>query len=155
VTREDGVLALSNSGEAAELADIVAYTRRFTIPLLAITSLSDSSLAKEADCVLELPQAEEACPLNLAPTTSTTMMMALGDALAVPLMRRTVFPTGVYRLFHPGGKLGKRLKLVHELMHSGAAVPLAEDGAGMSEVILIMTQKTFGCCGILDQGGAL
>ncbi|MBI3419462.1 MAG: KpsF/GutQ family sugar-phosphate isomerase [Proteobacteria bacterium] len=155
VTRQDCVLALSNSGEAAELADIVAYTRRFSIPLIAMTSRANSTLGAQADCVLELPQAEEACPLGLAPTSSTTMMMALGDALAIALLHKRGFTASDYKSLHPGGKLGKKLLLVRELMHKGAAVPLANEDTAMSEIILTMTQKTFGCCGILDKNQGL
>jgi arabinose-5-phosphate isomerase len=155
VTRADAVVALSNSGEASELSDIVAYAKRFSIPLVAVTSRGDSTLANAADIVLEIPQAEEACPLGLAPTSSTTMMLALGDALAVALMKHRGFSVTDYKVMHPGGKLGKKLLLVHELMHKDAAVPLAKEDAGMNEVIITMTAKTFGCCGILDQSGKL
>ncbi len=150
ITRDDVVLALSNSGEAGELGDIVAYAKRFAIPLIAMTSRKDSTLGAAADIVLELPQAAEACPMGMAPTSSTTMMMALGDALAITLLQRSEFGTSDYKIFHPGGKLGKKLLLVRDLMHSGEALPLATPSAGMSEVILVMTQKTFGCCGIVD-----
>jgi arabinose-5-phosphate isomerase len=155
VTRADAVVALSNSGEAAELSDIVAYAKRFSIPLIAITSRRDSTLAVAANTVLEIPQAEEACPNGLAPTSSTTMMLALGDALAIALLKQRGFTAGDYKTLHPGGRLGKKLLLVHELMHKDAAVPLARENAVMSEVIIVMTQKTFGCCGILDQTGRL
>ncbi len=155
VTREDCVLALSNSGEASELSDIVAYTRRFSIPLIAMTSRGGSTLGAAADVVLEIPQAEEACPLGLAPTSPTTMMMALGDALAVALLQKSGFSAGDYKNLHPGGKLGKKLLLVHEVMHRGDSVPLATKTTGMSEIILIMTEKTFGCCGILDEQSRL
>jgi arabinose-5-phosphate isomerase len=155
VTQADSVLALSNSGEAGELGDILAYTRRFSIPLIAITSSKDSTLGKAADIVLELPQAAEACPLGLAPTSSTTMMMALGDALAIVLLRRSGFTMHDYKALHPGGKLGKKLLLVRDVMHTGAAVPLAQGNAVMSDVILIMTQKTFGCCAIVDENDKL
>jgi arabinose-5-phosphate isomerase len=155
VMKDDAVLALSNSGEASELSDIVAYTRRFSIPLIAITSRGASTLGAQADIVLEIPQAEEACPLGLAPTSSTTMMIALGDALAVALLKQRGFTATDYKQLHPGGKLGKKLLLVHEIMHKGDAVPLAADNAMMSEVIVTMTQKTFGCCGILDSAQKL
>jgi arabinose-5-phosphate isomerase len=154
VTRADAVVALSNSGEASELSDIVAYTKRFSIPLIAITSRADSTLANAASIILQIPQAEEACPLGLAPTSSTTMMLALGDALAVALMKQRGFTATDYKNMHPGGKLGKKLLLVHELMHKDA-VPLAKEDAGMNEVIITMTAKTFGCCGILDKGDKL
>ncbi len=155
VTRGDVVIALSNSGEAGELGDIIAFAKRFSIPLIAITSRKDSSLGSEADFVLELPQVAEACPMGLAPTSSTTMMMALGDALAIALLQRNNFTTNDYKMFHPGGKLGRKLLLVKDLMHTGDAVPLAGLATPMSEIILIMTQKTFGCCGILDKADKL
>ncbi len=155
IARGDAVLAISNSGEAPELADIIAYTRRFSIPLIAITGKPGSSLGAQADCTLALPDAEEACPLGLAPTSSTTMTMALGDALAVALLRKSGFTVSDYRMFHPGGKLGRKLLLVRDLMHKGADVPLATLGAPMSEIILTMTRKSFGCCGILDEGERL
>lgn len=155
VTRADSVLAISNSGEAGELSDIVAYTRRFSIPLIAITSVKDSALGSQADIVLELPKVAEACPMGLAPTSSTTMMMALGDALAIALLQKRGFSTSDYKTLHPGGKLGKKLLLVRDLMHTGAAVPLASEDSVMSDIILIMTQKTFGCCGLTGEDGAL
>src|ERR1043166_8528745 len=155
VTRADSVLAISNSGEADELADIIAYTRRFSIPLIAITSAKDSTLGSQADIVLGLPKVDEACPMGLAPTSSTTMMMALGDALAIALLQKRGFSTSDYKTLHPGGKLGKKLLLVRDLMHTGAAVPLAPEDSVMSEIILIMTQKTFGCCGLTGEDGAL
>ena len=118
------VLALSNSGETPELADIVAYTRRFSIPLLAIVGRADSSLAETADLALVLPRRAEACPMGLAPTTSTTAMLALGDALAVALLERRGFGTQDFSVLHPGGKLGQKLVRVEQLMHRGADLPL-------------------------------
>ena len=127
----DAVLALSNSGETAELADLVAHTRRFGLPLVAITGRRGSTLARAADVVLLLPAAAEACPMGLAPTTSTTMQMALGDALAVALLTRRGFTAADFRQFHPGGRLGARLRRVRELMHEGDAMPLAEPDSPM------------------------
>lgn len=150
VTRQDIVLALSNSGEASELGDIVGFAKRFSIPLIAMTSRKDSTLGAQADKVLEVPQAAEACPLGLAPTSSTTMMIALGDALAIALLHKNGFSTQDYKDVHPGGKLGKKLLMVKDLMHVDDAVPVAALDTPMSEIILIMTRKTFGCCGILD-----
>jgi arabinose-5-phosphate isomerase len=155
VTQDDCVLALSNSGEAHELGDILAYARRFSIPLIAITSRKDSMLGNSVDITLELPPAKEACPLGLAPTTSTTLMMALGDALAVAIMEARGFSEGDYKVFHPGGKLGRKLMLVKDLMHTGDSVPLAAPSAPMGDVLLTMTQKTFGCCGIVEKGDVL
>lgn len=152
---EDAVLALSNSGESAELTDIIAYLRRFKIPLVAVTGGTESILAEAADVVLLLPRAREACSLGLAPTTSTTMMMALGDALAVALLERKGFSPTDFQRFHPGGKLGRRLLRVGDIMHSGDAVPLIGPGAPMSEAILVMTAKSFGCVGVCGAGGEL
>jgi arabinose-5-phosphate isomerase len=152
---DDAILALSNSGETAELAAIIGYSRRFKIPLVAITSGRRSSLAEAADVVLLLPPAAEACPLGLAPTTSTTVMMALGDALAIALLERRGFSPDDFQLFHPGGRLGRRLLRVGDIMHSGEAVPLVAPEMPMSEAILVMTAKSFGCVGVADADGRL
>ncbi len=151
LTEEDGVIALSNSGETPELSDIVAYCRRFDIPLLGVTGGKDSSLSRQARTVLVLPHVPEGCPLGLAPTTSTTMMLALGDALAVALLSRRGFSADDFRLRHPGGKLGKSLLKVGELMHTGAEVPLAGPEAHMDSVLLLMSEKSFGCVGIVEE----
>ena len=155
ITIQDVVLALSNSGETPELADIVAYSRRFAIPLLAIVGRNPSSLADTADLALVLPKRPEACPMGLAPTTSTTAMLALGDALAVALLERRGFGSQDFSLLHPGGKLGKRLVRVEQLMHSGGELPLVGLDAGMSEVLLEMTAKRLGCVGVLNGRGGL
>jgi arabinose-5-phosphate isomerase len=155
IAGDDAVLALSNSGDTSELADIVAYTRRFRIPLIAMTSGTASSLAEAANVTLRLPTAAEACPMGLAPTTSTTMMLALGDALALVLLERKGFSTDDYRLLHPGGQLGKQLLRVADIMHDGDAVPLVAAGTGMAEAILVMTAKSFGCVGVTDAAGKL
>ncbi|HJU16881.1 MAG TPA: KpsF/GutQ family sugar-phosphate isomerase [Stellaceae bacterium] len=151
----DAILALSHSGESAELAEIIAYSHRFKIPLIAITGGCRSTLAGAADIVLPLPEAAEGCPMGLAPTTSTTMMMALGDALAIALLQRKGFTPADFRLFHPGGKLGRRLLRVAEIMHTGAAIPLVSPGDPMSEAILVMTAKSFGVVGARDETGRL
>ena len=151
----DGVLALSNSGETAELADLVAHARRFDLPLVGITARAGSALAEAADVALLLPAAEEACPMGLAPTTSTTMQMALGDALAVALLRRRGFTAADFRQFHPGGRLGSQLKRVRELMHTGDAMPLAGPETAMDRAVLTMTEKRFGCVGVTDGAGRL
>jgi arabinose-5-phosphate isomerase len=151
----DAVLALSNSGETSELADIVAYSRRFHIPLVAITGGARSTLARAADVVLLLPGVAEACPMGLAPTTSTTMMMALGDALALALLERKGFSSADFRRIHPGGRLGRRLLRVVDIMHGADAVPLVAPAAAMSEAILVMTAKSFGCIGVRDDDGRL
>ncbi|MGH7030970.1 MAG: KpsF/GutQ family sugar-phosphate isomerase, partial [Stellaceae bacterium] len=152
---EDAILALSNSGETTELADIIAYSRRFGIPLIAVTGGSGSALAAAADAVLSLPAAAEACPMGLAPTTSTTVMMALGDALAIALLERRGFSTADFQVFHPGGKLGRQLLRVADIMHAGAEIPLVSPGLRMSEAILVMTAKSFGCLGACDAEGRL
>ncbi|HUB44756.1 MAG TPA: KpsF/GutQ family sugar-phosphate isomerase [Acetobacteraceae bacterium] len=151
----DAVLALSNSGETAELADLVAHTRRFALPLVAITARAGSALATAADVALLLPAAPEACPMGLAPTTSTTMQMALGDALAVALFTRRGFTAADFGRFHPGGKLGARLRRVHELMHTGDAMPLGAPDMPMDRALLLMTEKRFGCLGVQDPDGRL
>lgn len=151
----DAVLALSNSGETVELADLVAHTRRFAIPLVAITGRAGSTLALAADVALILPEAAEACPNGLAPTTSTTMQMALGDAIAVALLTRRGFGAADFRVFHPGGKLGAQLRRVRDLMHGESSLPLATDDTEMPLALLAMTEKRFGCLGVLDASGRL
>lgn len=155
LTHNDAVIALSNSGETVELADIVAHCKRFSIPLIGITANTKSSLAEASDAALILPPAPEACPLGLAPTTSTTMMIALGDALAVALLERRGFSADDYRTLHPGGKLGRRLLRVGDLMHSGEEIPIVAPTTRMDEAILVMTAKRFGCVGIVDPAGSL
>lgn len=152
---DDAILALSNSGESGELADIIAYSRRFDIPLIAITAGPRSTLAQAADVVLLLPGAAEACPMGLAPSTSTTMMMALGDALAIALLERKGFSPADFQRLHPGGRLGRRLLRVADIMHAGDAVPLVSPLMPMSEAILVMTAKSFGCVGVCDDQGRL
>lgn len=152
ITPADLVVALSNSGETAELADLIAYSRRYGIKLVAITSHRGSTLGQAADLVLALPKAPEACPLGLAPTTSTTMMIVLGDALAVALMERRGFTAEDYKAFHPGGKLGRRLMKVGDLMHTGAELPLIKPATPVKDTILEMTRKTFGIAGVVDKG---
>jgi arabinose-5-phosphate isomerase len=151
----DAVLALSNSGETRELADVVAYTRRFAIPLVGITGRAPSALADAADVALVLPRVPEACPLGLAPTTSTTMMLALGDALAVALLQRRGFTQDDFGKFHPGGKLGARLTKVRELMHAGEALPLTTPDATVAEAIAVIGARRLGCVGVVDAAGAL
>ena len=155
IVEGDAVLALSNSGETAELADLIAYTRRFAIPLIAITGGAKSSLAVAADVALILPPAPEACPMGLAPTTSTTMQMALGDALAVALLTRRGFSPTDFRRFHPGGKLGAKLRRARDLMHVGSELPLAGPDTPMHAALLLMTEKRFGCLGAIDADGRL
>ena len=155
IANNDVILALSWSGETAELKNLTDYSRRFRIGLIAITANPDSTLAKTADVVLAMPQAREACPHNLAPTTSSLMQLALGDALAIALLESHGFTATDFGLLHPGGKLGALLKVVRDLMHSGASVPLAPLGTAMSDAILEMSTKGFGCVGITDPRGLL
>jgi arabinose-5-phosphate isomerase len=151
----DVVVALSNSGETPELGDVVSYCSRFEIPLIAFTARAESTLAQAADVALILPAIPEACPNGLAPTTSTTMMLALGDALAVALLERKGFSAADFREFHPGGQLGRRLLKVAELMHDGEAVPLVAPEVTMAEALLVMTAKSLGCVGVLSEQGRL
>ncbi len=155
ITRSDAVLALSNSGETPELGDLVDYCRRFRIPLIALTGKPGSTLASNSDCALILPAVAEACPMGLAPTTSTTAMLAMGDALAVALLERRGFTTEDFQVLHPGGKLGRGLLRVDDLMHAGDELPLTGPDAVMSDVLLTMTNKRFGCVGVVDAGGRL
>jgi arabinose-5-phosphate isomerase len=155
ITEQDVLLLLSKGGETAELSDLVTYASRFRIPLIAIARNSDSTLAKAADVTLLLPDAPESCAIGMAPTTSTTMMMSLGDALAVALMERKGFSADRYRDFHPGGSLGKALVRVRDLMHAGEEIPLAGQETSMREVLLVMAKRRFGCVGLVDDSGAL
>lgn len=155
IVPNDVVLALSNSGETAELADLIGHARRGGMKLVAITTGAGSSLAKDADVALLLPPVAEAGPIGLAPTTSTTMQMALGDALAVALLTRRGFTAADFRRIHPGGRLGQRLKRVRDLMHTGEAMPLAEPGTAMDRALLVITEKHFGCLGVTDGVGRL
>ncbi|HUY69025.1 MAG TPA: KpsF/GutQ family sugar-phosphate isomerase [Alphaproteobacteria bacterium] len=155
IVPQDCVIALSNSGDTAELTDLVAYTRRFSIPLIAITKGAQSALAGAADATLLLPPVDEVCPMGLAPTTSTTMTLALGDALAVAALECKGFTAEDFRNFHPGGKLGKMLLRVGDVMHGKDELPLAQETDAMSQVLMVMTQKSFGCAGIIDGAGAL
>lgn len=155
ITSDDVVLALSWSGETAELRDMLHYARRFRVPIVAVTSKVDSALGRAADVVMILPRVGEACPHGLAPTTSTTMQLALGDALSVALLESRKFSPGDFKRFHPGGKLGAVLTFVRDVMHSGPAVPLVSLEAKMSEALIVMSAKSFGCVGVVDASGAL
>ena len=155
ITPGDAIVALSNSGETTELAHVVVYAKRFEIPLIAVTKGADSALAKAATVTLIVPDSDEACPMGLAPTTSTTVMMALGDAIAVTLFERKGFTADDFQTFHPGGELGRRLVPVAELMHVGSEVPLIDDDASMANALVTMTTKRFGCVGIVGADGRL
>ncbi|OWY13158.1 MULTISPECIES: KpsF/GutQ family sugar-phosphate isomerase [Thioclava] len=153
VTRHDLALVLSNSGETPELADLIAHTRRFQIPLIGVASRPDSTLLRQSDLALVLPKAEEACGTGVVPTTSTTMTLALGDALAVALMEHREFTAEHFRTFHPGGKLGARLSKVSDLMHRD--MPLVAEDTPMPDALLMMSQKGFGVVGVTDEAGRL
>ncbi len=155
ITADDAILALSNSGETQELRDLVLYAKRFSIPLIAITSKSSSTLANNADVSLILPDQPEASSMGLAPTTSTTMALALGDALAVTLLEGKDFSATDFKVFHPGGKLGQQLMPVGDLMHKGNDLPLVNDSHVMRDAILTMTNKPFGCVGVVCKDGNL
>ena len=155
VTRDDVVLVLSNSGETSELSDIIAHTRRFGIPLIGVAAREQSTLLRQADVAILLPTAEEACGTGNVPTTSTTMTLALGDAIAVALMERREFTPAHFRDFHPGGRLGAKLARVRDLMHHGDALPLIGKDRPMPEALLTISQKGFGVVGVTDDAGRL
>lgn len=155
VTPDDAVLALSKSGETRELGDIMAYCRRFGTPLVGMTCGADSALAKASDHLLLVPDAPEACAETRAPTTSTTLMMALGDALAVALLEARGFTAQDFKTYHPGGALGAALATVGDLMHSGDALPVIHDGARMSDALIEISAKGLGCVGVCNGDGAL
>lgn len=155
ITPNDVILALSWSGETVELRDMLHYATRFRVPLVALTARAESALGEAADVKLVLPQATEACPHGLAPTTSTTMQIVMGDALAVALLESRKFTPTDFKRFHPGGKLGAVLSFVRDVMHSGAALPLIRDDARMAEALIVMSAKSFGCVGVTDADGGL
>ena len=155
IRTDDVILALSWSGEAPELADLIAYSRRFGVTLIAVTSRADSALGQAADIILLLPRMPEACPNGLAPTTSTVMQMAMGDALAVALLTLRGFTAQDFRQFHPGGKLGARLKKVSDLMHRGDALPVVAQTAPLAEAIAMITAKKFGVTAVTGADGRL
>ena len=155
IHRDDVIVALSWSGETSELSDLTAYAKRFRVGLVAITSSETSTLARAADVCLALPRAREACPNGLAPTTSTTMQLALGDALAVALLERRGFSAHEFRVYHPGGKLGALLKQVKDVMHTGERLPLVALGTPMAEAIVRQSETGFGCVVVVDEAGEL
>lgn len=155
ITPDDAIIALSWSGESTELQGILAYSRRFSIPLVAVTSGPDSTLARSADIVLCLPKSQEACPHGLAPTTSALMQLAIGDAIAVALLEARGFTAVDFKTFHPGGKLGATLSHVRDVMHVGERVPLVPKGTSMPEAVLVLSRKRFGCVGVVDEDGRL
>jgi arabinose-5-phosphate isomerase len=155
LTPDDVLLMLSNSGETPELADMIAYSRRFNIPMIGVASRADSTLLKQSDVAITLPRATEACGTGVVPTTSTTMTLALGDALAVALMEHRQFRPEDFRAFHPGGKLGAQLSRVGDLMHVGAALPLVVGSTPMGDTLLEISSKGFGVVGVTDDAGQL
>jgi arabinose-5-phosphate isomerase len=155
ITRDDVIVAFSWSGETVELGNIVSYSGRFAVPLIAVTSNARSTLAEAAELVIALPQAKEACPHGLAPTTSTVMQLALGDCLAMALLDSKGFTARDFKALHPGGQLGARLKFVSDLMHKGDRLPLAQADVVMTEAIVVMTEKALGCLGVVDDNGFL
>lgn len=155
ITKEDVILTLSWSGETVELKNIIMFSRRFGVPMISITSNRTSALGQQSDVVLELPKAKEACPMGLAPTTSTTMQLALGDCLAIALLEAKGFTAQDFKMFHPGGSLGASLKYVADVMQKGDRLPLARETELMSNAIVTMTSKSLGCLGIIDAKGKL
>jgi arabinose-5-phosphate isomerase len=155
ISKDDVIIALSWSGETAELRDLTDYAKRFRVTLIAVTANADSALGQAADIALVLPAAKEACPLGLAPTTSTLMQLALGDALAVALFESRGFTALQFREFHPGGKLGASLTFVRDVMHRGPSMPLVALGTRMSDALVEMTGKGFGCVGVTSPDGSL
>lgn len=155
VTRDDVLLAFSWSGETVELANLINYSRRFAVPLIAVTSREESTLAKASEVVLALPRSKEACPHGLAPTTSTVMQLALGDCLAIALLESKGFTPVDFKVFHPGGQLGATLKFVSDIMHTEDRLPLVGEDMIMSEALVTMTEKSFGCLGVMDTDGKL
>lgn len=155
ITRDDVIIAMSWSGESTELKGIIAYSRRFRIPLIAMTAGEQSTLAREADILLLLPKEQEACPHGLAPTTSTMLQLAMGDALAIALLESRGFTAQDFRTFHPGGKLGASLTHVGDIMHKGDRIPLVPAGTPLTEAVMVLSKKRFGCVGIVDDAGKL
>jgi arabinose-5-phosphate isomerase len=155
VTRADALLILSNSGDTLELKDLITFAKRFDVKLIGVAGRADSALLRAADVALLLPQAREACPMGLAPTTSTTLMLVLGDALAVALMERRGFTSDQYRELHPGGSLGKSLLRVADIMHGKEELPLVGEEMLLRDVVQVMTEKRFGCAGVVDGNDCL
>ena len=155
ITADDVILAMSWSGEQPEMKTLITYAKRFRIAVIAMTAERESTLSQAADIALTLPKAREACPHNLAPTTSSLMLLALGDALAIALLEGRGFTSVDFSVLHPGGKLGAMLKYVRDLMHTGEAVPLKPLGTKMSDALVEMTSKGFGCVGVVDARGTI
>ena len=155
ITKNDCILAISNSGETSELNNIISYSKRFDIPLVSISGNTKSLLNKNATVGIIYKKPIEACPLNLAPTSSTTIMLVIGDCIAMSLLELKGFKSSQFKNFHPGGNLGKDLKRVHEIMHSGNALPLSKENDKMTKTLLTMTKKSFGCVGVINNNKKL
>ena len=155
ITKDDCILAISNSGETSELNNIISYSKRFDIPLVSISSNSKSSLNKNSRVGIVYKKPIEACPHNLAPTSSTTIMLVIGDCIAMALLELKGFKSSQFKNFHPGGNLGKDLKKVHEIMHTGSALPLSKENDKMAKTLLTMTKKSFGCVGVINNNKKL
>ncbi len=155
ITPNDVVIMLSNSGESAELKDMLNYCARFSVPMIAITANATSTMGRSADIVLQLPKVQEACPNGLAPTTSTLLQLALGDAMAMALLEAKGFSADDFRNYHPGGKLGAQIKHARDIMHHGKELPLAVEGTLLSVAIPILSEKKFGCLGVINASGML
>jgi arabinose-5-phosphate isomerase len=155
ITPNDVVIMLSNSGESAELKDMLNYCARFSVPMIAITANAASTMGRSADIVLQLPKVQEACPNGLAPTTSTLLQLALGDAMAMALLEAKGFSADDFRNYHPGGKLGAQIKHARDIMHHGTELPLAVEGTRLSVAIPILSEKKFGCLGVVDRNGSM
>lgn len=155
ITEDDVIIAISNSGESKELADVINYCKRFGIKIIAITKNSKSTLGEASDIILELPKIKEACPLGLAPTSSTTVTLVLGDVLTTGMIERKGFSKEDFNLRHPGGKLGSVLKRVSDLMHTGESMPILDENSDMKTVLLEMTSKLLGCVGFVNKSGEL
>lgn len=155
ITNDDVIIAISNSGESRELIDVLNYSKRFGIKLIAITKNAQSSLGKAGDIVLLLPSSKEACPLGLAPTSSTTATLVLGDIITVALIERNKFSKAQFNQRHPGGKLGSILQRVQDLMHTGSEMPILDENSTLNQLIIEMTSKRLGCVGLINKNGEL
>ena len=155
ITKNDCILAISNSGETSELNNIISYSKRFDIPLVSISSNAKSSLNKNSTVGIVYKKPNEACPHNLAPTSSTTVMLVIGDCMAMSLLELKGFKSSQFKSFHPGGNLGKDLKRVDEIMHTGSALPLSKENEKMTKALLTMTKKSFGCVGVINNAKKL
>ncbi len=155
ITKNDCILAISNSGETSELNNIISYSKRFDIPLVSISSNAKSSLNKNSTVGIVYKKPIEACPHNLAPTSSTTVMLVIGDCMAMSLLELKGFKSSQFKSFHPGGNLGKDLKRVDEIMHTGSALPLSKENEKMTKALLTMTKKSFGCVGVVNNNKKL